>query len=77
MQEIDTQLKDASEDMEVDVPDISDVKNDIPEELQEGNELVSETVLTPILNAPFIVNIFTGLFAIMALKLILFGSGVS
>lgn len=75
MQEIDTQLKESAEDMAVDVPDISDVKNDIPEELQEGNELVSGAILSPILDIQPIATILLGTFAILALKLILFGSG--
>lgn len=74
---IDDDLNQAADDMAVEVPDISDVQNDIPDELQQGNDLVSETVLTPILNVPFIGSIFTGLFSILALKLILFGSGSS
>lgn len=72
---IDEDLEQAASDLEVDVPDISDVDSTIPEELTQGNEIVSEQVLSPILNAQPIVTIFLGLFAIVSLKLFLFGSG--
>ena len=75
MQDIDDQLKQDASDMQVEIPDISDVEATIPEELTQGNEIVSEQVLSPILNAQPISTIFLGLFAIVSLKLFLFGSG--
>ena len=72
---VDDELDQAATDLEVDVPDISDVEATIPEELTQGNEIVSQQVLSPILNAQPIATIFLGLFAIVSLKLFLFGSG--
>lgn len=75
MQDIDDQLKQDASDMQVEIPDISDVESIIPEELTQGNEIVSQQVLSPIFNAQPIATIFLGLFAIVSLKLFLFGSG--
>lgn len=75
MQDIDDQLKQDASDMQVEIPDISDVESTIPEELTQGNEIVSQQVLSPIFNAQPIATIFLGVFAIVSLKLFLFGSG--
>ena len=73
--DVDEDLKDAADQMEVEIPDISDSVSSIPSDLMQGNEMVSQQILAPILNIQPLATIFLGVFAILAIKLLLFGSG--
>lgn len=65
------------EDLHVEIPsDIPDV-SDLPEEVVEGLESVSEYVVSPILNNSTITIIISSVFIFTVIKLLLFGSGPS
>lgn len=72
---IDSDLEQSSQDMEVEIPDISNKLDTLPQEVVQGNNMVSTNIITPILNIPFVSTIFTALFAFLAIKLILHGGG--
>lgn len=72
---IDSDLEQSAQDMEVEIPDISNKLYSLPQEVVQGNSMVSTNIYTPMLNIPFVTTIFTALFSFLALKLILHGGG--
>lgn len=74
-EEIDNDLGNISDELAIEKPDISGSIDDIPDELQSSVNNITNDVLSPLLNAPFMLLLFTGIFAICYIKLILFGSG--
>lgn len=75
--QIDSDLNDISNALDVEKPDISNSIGDLPADVIDNNVTVSNNVMRPLLEYPLVVTIFTSLFAFVALKLILYGSGKS
>lgn len=74
---VDLNLTELSSKLQVEQPNISDVSGNIDSTLLAGSAVFATEVLNPILNQGVVVALFTGVFAIVSLKLILFGSGKS
>lgn len=74
---VDLDLNDISDQLVVQKPDISNGVSSIDTALLNGSEMFVTQSMTPILNQGIIVILFTGIFAIVSLKLVLFGSGKS
>lgn len=74
---VDLNLTNLSSQLQVQQPNISDVAGNIDSTLLAGSTVFATEVLNPILNQGVVVALFTGVFAIVSLKLILFGSGKS
>lgn len=74
---VDLDLNDISDQLVVQKPDISNGVSSIDTDLLNGSQMFVTQSMTPILNQGIIVILFTGIFAIVSLKLVLFGSGKS
>lgn len=72
---IDSDLDDISRTLDVEKPDIGNAVDSIPNDLLIGSKQSAENIFAPILSNSLMVMLFTGIFAILGLKLILFGSG--
>lgn len=77
LEAVDLDLNDISNQLLVEKPDIFNGVSSIDTSLLNGSQMFVTQSMTPILNQGIIVILFTGVFAIVSLKLVLFGSGKS
>lgn len=77
LNEVDSVFNDISDGLKVDIPDVDNLGNDIDDDLIYGSTQFSEQILSPILNSHILIMLFGGLFAVVTMKLVLFGSGKS
>lgn len=77
LEDISEQLREDASDLEVEKPDVSDNVDNLPSEVIDGMGDASENILSPLMTLDLIATLFSVLFGVVALKLILFGSGTS
>lgn len=72
---VDLQLDDLTEHLNIEKPNISNGVSNIDTDLLNGSQMFATKVMTPLFDQGIIIILFTGIFAIVSIKLILFGSG--
>lgn len=77
LEAVDFDLNNISNQLVVPKPDISNGISTIDTDLLNGTQMFSEKVMTPLFDQGIIIILFTGIFSIVSIKLILFGSGKS
>lgn len=77
LQNVDSVFNDIQSGLEIDIPDVNDLQDTIDSDVLNGSSQFSSNILSPILNTNILIALFGGLFAVVTMKLILFGSGKS
>ena len=77
LQNVDSVFNDIQSGLEIDIPDVNDLQDTIDSDVLNGSSQFSSYILSPILNTNILIALFGAVFAVVTMKLSLFGSGKS